>query len=387
MEPVCADWRQRLLEIVADSSDEFLEKYLENGLLGIEDIKTGLRIATIEGKVVPVLCGSAFKNIGVQILLDAIIDFLPSPKDMPPIIGRSDSHVECREASDDAPFSALVFKISTDPFVGTLCYIRVYSGVLRTGQVVFNSAKGKRERIGRLIQMHANVRMDIDEVRAGDISAVAGLKHASTGDTLCDESYIIALERMDFPEPVISVSLEPRSKSDEEKLKIALERLTQEDPTFRVDKSADSGQIVISGMGELHIEILVDRMKREFGVAVTLGSPRVEYKESINTATEQVAAYDRQLGDKNHYGQVKIRINPEQRGFGFIFRNELNEADFPDDFVRAVEKGVVEQLRSGVLGGYPTTDLSVSLIDAIQRDGESTEIAFEVAGAMAIETR
>lgn len=382
----CKKWRDILVEAAAEASEALTEKYLETGELSNEEIKQGLRARTIRCEVVPMLCGTAFKNKGVQALLDAVIEYLPSPSDMPPIKGTLDDD-KMTEASrppqDDAPFSALAFKIATDPFVGTLTYFRVYSGVLQSGDSVYNPLKHKKERIGRLLQMHANSRQEIKEVRAGDIGAAVGLKTAVTGDTLCDLENIITLERMEFPEPVISVAVEPKSKADQEKMGLALGKLAQEDPSFRVHTDEESGQTIIEGMGELHLEIIVDRMRREFNVEANVGKPRVAYRETIRGTVEQEGKYVRQTGGRGQYGHVWIRIEPKEPASGFEFENAIVGGVIPKEYIPAVQKGVQEQLQSGVLAGYPVVDVKVTLFDGSYHDVDSSEMAFKIAGSMA----
>ncbi|ROR34821.1 elongation factor G [Inmirania thermothiophila] len=377
-------WRERLVEAAAEANEELMEKYLEGGELSEDEIRAGLRARTIANEVVPVLCGSAFKNKGVQPLLDAVLYYLPSPVDIPPVRGhREDGTEATREASDEAPFSALAFKIATDPYVGTLTFIRVYSGVLTSGDTVYNSVKGKRERIGRLLQMHANHRDEIKEVRAGDIAACVGLKDVTTGDTLCSPNDVIVLERMDFPEPVISVAVEPKTKADQEKLGIALGKLAQEDPSFRVRTDEESGQTIISGMGELHLEIIVDRLKREFGVEANVGAPQVAYRETIRRAVEQEGKFVRQTGGRGQYGHVWLRLEPLERGAGYVFENAIVGGVVPREYIPAVDKGVREAMENGVLAGYPVVDVKVTLYDGSYHEVDSSEMAFKIAGSMA----
>ncbi|MGY6215048.1 elongation factor G [Methylolobus aquaticus] len=379
----CAMWRERLVEAAAEASEEFMEKYLEEGDLTSEEIKQGLRTRTIAGEIVLALCGSAFKNKGVQAMLDAVIEFMPSPIDKPPIQGILEDESEGeRPASDDASFSALAFKIATDPYVGVLTFIRVYSGVLSSGDTVYNSVKDRRERIGRLVQMHANNREEIKEVRAGDIAACIGLKDVTTGDSLCDPKAIITLERMDFPEPVISVAVEPKTKADQEKMGIALGKLAQEDPSFRVRTDEESGQTIISGMGELHLEIIVDRMKREFGVAANVGAPQVAYRETIRKSLEQEGKYIRQTGGRGQYGHVWLRLEPKEPGTGYEFVNGIVGGVVPREYVPAVDKGVQEQMQNGILAGFPVVDVKVTIFDGSYHDVDSNEMAFKIAGSM-----
>ena len=380
----CQQLREELTEVAAEASEELMDKYLESGELSVEDIKQGIRIRTLANEIVPAYCGSAFKNKGVQAMLDAVIDFMPSPVDVPPIKGvLPDGSEGERHASDDEPFAALGFKIATDPFVGNLTFFRVYSGVLKTGDTVFNPVKGKKERIGRIVQMHANSREEIKEVRAGDIAAAIGLKDITTGDTLCDINHVITLERMEFPEPVISVAVEPRTKADQEKMAIALSKLAQEDPSFRVRTDEESGQTIISGMGELHLEIIVDRMKREFGVEANVGNPQVAYREAIRKTVEQEAKFVRQSGGRGQYGHVFLRLEPRQPGEGYEFVNEIVGGTVPREFIPAVDKGVQEQMQNGVLAGYPIEDVRVTLFDGSYHDVDSSEMAFKIAGSMA----
>jgi elongation factor G len=382
----CEQLRAQMVEAAAESSEELTEKYLESSDLSVEEIKKGLRIRTIRNEIIPMLCGSAFKNKGVQALLDAVIEYMPAPVDVPPIKGILDdaSGTEAtRAASDEGPFAALAFKIATDPFVGTLTYFRVYSGVLESGDAVYNSVKGKKERIGRLLQMHANSRQEIKEVRAGDIGAAVGLKYTSTGDTLCAENSIITLERMEFPEPVISVAVEPKTKADQEKMGIALGKLAQEDPSFRVHTDEESGQTIIEGMGELHLEIIVDRMRREFNVEANVGKPRVAYRETVRKKVEQEGKYVRQTGGRGQYGHVWITLEPKESGTGFEFENAIVGGIIPREYIPAVGKGIQEQLQSGVLAGYPVVDVKVTLFDGSYHDVDSSEMAFKIAGSMA----
>ncbi len=381
----CKTWHEKMVEAAAEANEELTEKYLETGSLSVEEIKKGIRTRTIKSEIVPMLCGTAFKNKGVQALLDAVIEYMPSPSDVPPIKGTldDDNGTEAhRGPSDKEPFAALAFKIATDPFVGTLTYFRVYSGVLQSGDSVYNPIKRKRERIGRLLQMHANSRQEIKEVCAGDIGAAVGLKTAVTGDTLCDENQIITLERMEFPEPVISVAVEPKSKADQEKMGIALSKLAQEDPSFRVHTDEESGQTIIEGMGELHLEIIVDRMRREFNVEANVGKPRVAYRETIRKTVEQEGKYVRQTGGRGQYGHVWLRIEPKEAGTGFEFENAIVGGVIPKEYIPAVEKGIKEQLKSGVLAGYPVVDVKVVLFDGSYHDVDSNEMAFKIAGSM-----
>ena len=379
----CDEWRGKLVEAAAEANEELMDKYLEGGELTIEEIKRAIRARTVANEIVPTLCGSAFKNKGVQAMLDAVIEFMPSPVDIPPVKGTLEDDSEGdRSASDDQSFSALAFKIATDPFVGALTFVRVYSGVLSSGDTVYNPVKGKRERIGRLVQMHANNREEIKEVRAGDIAAAIGLKDVTTGDTLCDQKDIITLERMEFPEPVISVAVEPKTKADQEKMGIALNKLAQEDPSFRVRTDEESGQTIISGMGELHLEIIVDRMKREFGVTANVGAPQVAYRETIRKNVEQEGKYVRQTGGRGQYGHVWLRIEPRELGSGYEFVNGIVGGVVPKEYIPAVDKGVQEQIQNGILAGYPVVDVKVTLFDGSYHDVDSSEMAFKIAGSM-----
>jgi elongation factor G len=378
-------YRERLVEAAADGSDELTTKYLEEGELDSEEIVWGLRARTLQASAVPVLCGSAFKNKGVQALLDAVVEYLPAPNDVPAIVGIGPDGEEVRrECNDEEAFSSLAFKIATDPFVGTLSYIRVYSGVLKSGDSVLNVRTGNKERIGRILQMHANQRKEISEIVAGDIAAIVGAKDVMTGDTLCSLVKPIQLERMEFPEPVISQAVEPKTKADQEKMGIALQKLAQEDPSFKVHVDHESGQTVISGMGELHLEILIDRMRREFKVEANVGQPQVAYREAIRKVVEQEGKFVRQSGGRGQYGHVWLRIEPQERGKGIEFVNEIVGGVVPREYIPAVEKGVIEQLNNGVLAGYPIVDVRVALFDGSYHDVDSSEIAFKIAGSMAI---
>ncbi|HEY6109932.1 MAG TPA: elongation factor G [Gemmatimonadales bacterium] len=383
-----AQMRHEMLEAVVETDDAILRKYLDGQPLSEEEIRTVLRKATITGHVVPVICGAAFKNKGVQQLLDAVIDYLPAPVDVPPIQGHlphhDATHVE-RPASDEAPFAALAFKIATDPYVGKLTFFRVYSGVLAAGSYVYNSTKDRRERIGRLLQMHANKREEIEEVRAGDIAAAIGLKDTKTGDTLCTEGDAIILEAMRFPNPVISVAIEPKTKADQDKLSIALQKLSEEDPTFRVHTDTETAQTIISGMGELHLEIIVDRMKREFKVEANVGRPQVAYRETVRKRVEYVEGkFIRQTGGRGQYGHVVINMEPGQPGTGFVFEDKVVGGSVPREFIGPVEQGVKEALENGVLAGYPMVDVKVELVDGSSHDVDSSEMAFKIAGSMAV---
>jgi len=381
----CTEWRERMVEAAAEASDELMEKYLETGELSADEIRAGLRIRTLANEIVPTLCGSAFKNKGVQAMLDAIVSFMPSPLDVPAIKGvLEDGETEDeRHASDEEPFAALAFKIATDPFVGNLTFFRVYSGVLNSGDSVFNPVKGKKERIGRILQMHSNSRVEIKEVRAGDIAAAVGLKDVTTGDTLCEPGHIIALERMEFPDPVISVAVEPRTKADQEKMGVALQKLTKEDPSFRVHTDEETGQTIISGMGELHLDIIVDRMKREFSVEANVGAPQVAYRETIRSSVEQEGKFVRQSGGRGQYGHVWLKLEPQPTGAGYEFENAVVGGAVPREYISSVDKGVQEQMENGVVGGYPVVDVKVTLYDGSYHDVDSNEMAFKIAGSMA----
>jgi elongation factor G len=380
-----AEWREKMVEVAAESSEELMNKYLEDGDLSEEDIKKALRTRTIAGEIVPMLCGTAFKNKGVQAMLDAVIEYLPSPVDIPPVMGTDDNEQPAsRKADDSEKFSALAFKIMTDPFVGQLIFFRVYSGVVNSGDTIYNPVKSKKERVGRILQMHANQREEIKEVRAGDIAAAVGLKEATTGDTLCDPSAVITLERMVFPEPVISQAVEPKTKADQEKMGIALNRLAQEDPSFRVKTDEESGQTIISGMGELHLEIIVDRMRREFGVEATVGKPQVAYRETIRKICEEIEGkFVKQSGGRGQYGHVVLKIEPQEPGKGFEFVDAIKGGVVPREYIPAVEKGVVETLPVGVLAGYPVVDVKVTLFFGSYHDVDSNENAFRMAASMA----
>ena len=381
----CQEWHEQLLEAAAEANDLLMDKYLEEGVLTPTEISQGIRARTLAGEIVPAMCGSAFKNKGVQAMLDAVIQYMPSPIDVPAITGVLDDKNETeseRQSSDDEPFAALAFKIATDPFVGTLTFFRVYSGVMNTGDSVMNPIKGKKERIGRILQMHANSREEIKAVRAGDIAAAVGLKDVTTGDTLCAPKEIITLEKMDFPEPVISVAVEPRTTGDQEKMAVALQKLAQEDPSFRVNTDQESGQTIIAGMGELHLEIIVDRMKREFKVDANVGAPQVAYRETIRASVEHENKFVRQSGGRGQYGHVWLKIEPRQEGAGFEFENAISGGVIPKEFIPSVEKGVRESLQNGVIAGYPVIDVSVTLFDGSFHDVDSSEMAFKIAGSM-----
>ena len=380
----CKHWREQLMEQVAESSEELMNKYLEGAAISEEELKAAIRTRTIANEIIPVFCGSAFKNKGVQAVLDGVVDYLPSPDEVENIKCTLEDGTESScESSDKAPFAALAFKIATDPYVGTLTFFRVYSGELHSGDTVYNTIKGKRERIGRIVQMHANSRTEIKEVHAGDIAAAVSLKTVTTGDTLCDENHIVTLEKMDFPEPVISVAVEPKTKADQEKMGIALNRLAQEDPSFRVHSDEESGQTIISGMGELHLEIIVDRMKREFNVEATVGKPQVAYRETIRRGVEQEGKYIRQSGGRGQYGHVWLRIEPLERGKGYEFENGIVGGVVPKEYIPAVDKGVRGQMENGVLAGYPVVDVKVTLFDGSYHEVDSSEMAFKIAGSMA----
>ncbi|WP_296554904.1 elongation factor G [Pigmentiphaga sp.] len=385
LQATATEWHDKMVAEAAEADDELMDKYLNGGTLTDDEIKRGLRKRTVAGEIVPMLCGSAFKNKGVQAMLDAVIDYLPSPVDVPAIKGVDlhDGEIE-RHPADDEPFSALAFKIMTDPFVGQLIFFRVYSGIVRSGDTVFNPLKGKRERLGRIVQMHANERREIKEVYAGDIAAAVGLKEATTGDTLCEPDHPIILERMVFPEPVISQAVEPRTQVDQEKMGMALNRLAQEDPSFRVRTDEESGQTIISGMGELHLEILVDRMKREFGVEATVGKPQVAYRETVRSAVRDVEGkFIKQSGGRGQYGHVVISLEPQPAGSGYTFVDAIKGGVVPREFIPAVDKGIQDTLGSGVLAGYPVVDVKVTLTFGSYHDVDSNENAFRMAGSMA----
>lgn len=378
-------YRTEMIEAAAEANDDLMDKYLDGEELSEDEIKQGLRIRTLNNEIVLATCGSAFKNKGVQAVLDAVVEYLPSPTEVKAITGILDDKNETeaeRHSDDNEPFSALAFKIATDPFVGTLTFFRVYSGVIRTGDAVYNPIKGKKERIGRLVQMHANDRAELKEVYAGDIAAAIGLKDVTTGETLCDPSNIITLEKMDFPDPVISIAVEPKSQADQEKMSTALSKLTAEDPSFKVNTDLETGQTIISGMGELHLDIIVDRMKREFSVSCNVGNPQVSYRETIRKAVEAEGKFVRQSGGKGQYGHVMLRIEPQQEGEGFTFVNEVVGGAIPKEFIPAVEKGCEEQIQNGVLAGYPMLDIKVTLYDGSFHDVDSSEMAFKIAASM-----
>ncbi len=383
LKETCNKYREEMVEAAAEANEKLMDKYLNDGDLTSDEIHEGLRIRTLSNEIVPALCGSAFKNKGVQAMLDGVIRYLPSPIDIPAIKGINESEEEIeKKASDDEGFSALAFKIATDPFVGTLTFFRVYSGVLSAGSAVTNSTKGKKERVGRILQMHSNSREEIKEVRAGDIAAAVGLKDVTTGDTLCDPSKLVTLERMEFPEPVIAVAVEPKTKADQEKMGIALQKLAQEDPSFRVKTDEESGQTIISGMGELHLEIIVDRMKREFSVEANVGAPQVAYRECIREPVDQESKFVRQSGGRGQYGHVYLKIEPQEAGKGYEFVNEIVGGAIPREYIPAVDKGIQEQMLNGVIAGYPVEDVKVTLYDGTFHDVDSSEMAFKIAGSM-----
>ncbi len=376
-------WREKMVEAAAEGDEKLLDKFLEEGELTEDEIRAGLRARTLANEIVVTMCGSAFKNKGVQALLDAVIDYMPSPVDVPAIQGHiDDDTIGERQPDDDEPFAALAFKIATDPFVGNLTFFRVYSGVLNSGDTIFNPVKNRKERIGRILQMHSNDRKEIKEVRAGDIAAAVGLKDVTTGDTLCDLKSQITLERMEFPEPVISVAVEPRTKVDQEKMGIALSKLAKEDPSFRVHTDDESGQTIISGMGELHLDIIVDRMKREFRVEANVGKPQVAYRETIRSSVEQEGKFVRQSGGRGQYGHVVLRIEPMEAGSGYEFVNDIVGGVVPKEYIPAVDKGVQEQMENGVIAGFPLVDCKVTLFDGSYHDVDSSEMAFKIAGSM-----
>jgi elongation factor G len=384
MRDECAFWREQMVATAAESVDTLTEKYLESGDLDEEDIVTGLRAGTLANDVVPVLCGSAFKNKGVQAVLDAVVELMPAPTDVKPIKGLLEDGTEAlRPSSDDEPFAALAFKIATDPFVGTLTFFRVYSGVINSGDSIYNPTKSKKERVGRILQMHANSREEIKEVRAGDIAAAVGLKDVTTGETLCASKDVITLERMEFPDPVIAVAVEPRTKADQEKMGVALTKLAAEDPSFRVSTDSESGQTIIAGMGELHLDIIVDRMRREFDVEANVGKPQVAYRETIRKLVEKAEGkFIKQSGGRGQYGHVVFRMEPGTPGAGFEFVNEIVGGTIPKEFIPAVEKGVAEQMNNGVIAGYPMLDVKVTLYDGSYHDVDSSEVAFKISASM-----
>jgi elongation factor G len=376
-------WREKMVEAAAEANEELMNKYLESNELTVDELKKGIRIRTINNEIVPMLCGSAFKNKGVQAMLDAVIDYLPSPLDIPPVKGETESgQPATRSANDDEPFAGLAFKIMTDPYVGQLTFVRCYSGVLKSGDTVYNPVRGKKDRIGRLLQMHANERKEIKEVRAGDIAACVGLKDVTTGETLCDVNKVILLERMEFPEPVISQAVEPKTKVDQEKMGVALGRLAQEDPSFRVHTDEESGQTIISGMGELHLEIIVDRMKREFGVEASVGKPQVAYRETFKKSLESEGKFVKQSGGRGQYGHVWFKLEP-QPGKGNEFVDAIKGGRVPKEFIPAVKKGVDEAWQEGVLAGFPVVDAKVTLTDGSYHEVDSNENAFKMAAIFA----
>ena len=384
MTAICKVWRDKMIESAAEASEEILDHYLENGDLDLNQIITGLRTRTLSGEIVPVICGSAFKNKGIQAMLDAVIEFLPSPVDKPAITGiLEDGSKSTRRADDSENFSALAFKIANDPYVGNLTFFRVYSGVLHSGDTIYNPLKFQKERIGRILQMHSNSREEIKEVRAGDIAAAVGLKNVTTGDTLSDRKNIITLEKMEFPDPVISVALEPKSTEDESKMSIGLQKLAKEDPSFKVATDEESGQTIISGMGELHLDIIVDRLSREFKVGANIGRPQVAYRETIRKSVNQEAKFVRQTGGRGQYGHVYIRMEPQKPGEGYEFINDIKGGAIPKEFIPAVNKGIQEQMTNGVITGFPVVDVKVSLYDGSFHAVDSSEVAFRVAGSMA----
>ncbi len=384
LQAVAKEWRDKMIEAAAEGGEDLLNKFLEGEELTNDEIRRGLRKRSLANEIIITMCGSAFKNKGVQAMLDGVIDFLPSPVDVPAIKGILENESEGeRHASDDEPFAALAFKIATDPFVGNLTFFRVYSGVLNSGDTIYNPVKSRRERIGRILQMHANDRKEIKEVRAGDIAAAVGLKDVTTGDTLSDMKNIITLERMEFPEPVIAVAVEPKTKADQEKMGLALQKLAKEDPSFRVHTDEESGQTIISGMGELHLDIIVDRMKREFKVEANVGKPRVAYRETIRSSVQQEGKFVRQSGGRGQYGHVYLKLEPQEAGAGYEFVNGIVGGVVPKEYIGAVDKGVREQLENGVMAGYPVVDVKVTLYDGSYHDVDSSEMAFKIAGSMA----
>ena len=381
--PEAEAWREKMIEAAAEGNETLLDKFLEDGVLDEAEIRQGLRARTLAGEIVVTMCGSAFKNKGVQALLDGVIDFMPSPVDVPPITGINEDESEGeRKAEDEEPFAALAFKIATDPFVGNLTFFRVYSGVLNSGDTIYNSVKGKKERIGRILQMHSNDRKEVREVGAGDIAAAVGLKDVTTGDTLCDLKNVITLERMEFPDPVISVAVEPKTKVDQEKMGQALQKLAKEDPSFKVHTDEESGQTIISGMGELHLDIIVDRMKREFKVVANVGKPQVAYRETIRQMVEQESKFVRQSGGRGQYGHVFLRLEPQEPGSGYEFVNAIVGGVVPKEYIGAVDKGIREQMENGVIAGYPVVDCRATLYDGSYHDVDSSEVAFKIAASM-----
>jgi elongation factor G len=380
----CTEWREKMVEAAAEANEELMNKYLEGETLTEAEIMAAIRQRTIACEIIPMFCGSAFKNKGVQAMLDAVVDYLPSPTEVPAINGElPDGTPAVREASDDAPFSALAFKLMSDPFVGQLTFFRVYSGVVKSGDSVYNPVKGKKERIGRIVQMHANEREEIDEVRAGDIAAAIGLKEVTTGETLCDAAHEITLERMIFPEPVIHIAIEPKTKADQEKMGVALNRLAKEDPSFRIKGDEETGQTIISGMGELHLEIIVDRMRREFNVEANVGAPQVAYRETIRNSIEVEGKHVKQSGGKGQYGHCWIRMEPSGEGVGYSFADEIKGGSIPREFIPSVDYGITQAMKSGVIAGYPVVDVKVAVFDGSYHDVDSSQLAFELAGSMA----
>ncbi|MBI2640750.1 MAG: elongation factor G [Candidatus Sungbacteria bacterium] len=381
------EWRHKMVEKIAESDDTLTEKYLEGKEISMEELKSTLRKVTLEYKLVPVFCGSALKNKGVQLVLDGVIDYLPSPSDLPPVKGTDlkTGADEAREPKDDAPFAALAFKLQSDPYVGQLTYFRVYSGTLNAGSYVLNSATGEQERVGRILRMHANSREELKEINTGNIGAIVGLKNTHTGDTLCDPDKPIILEKIVFPEPVVGLKIEPKTKADQEKMGIALRRLSEEDPTFKIKGDPETGETIISGMGELHLEIIVDRMKREFSVVANVGRPQVAYKETIKKVAEAEGKYIRQSGGRGQYGHVWLRVEPRERGKGFEFINEIKGGIIPQEFIPAAEKGIKEAMEKGVMAGYPMVDMEVALYDGSYHEVDSSEAAFKIAGSIALQ--
>jgi elongation factor G len=385
MKEKAKEFRRRLLEAVAETDEALMEKYLAGGELSVDEIKKALRRATVKGEIVPILCGSALKNKGIQFMLDAVVDYLPSPVDVPPIkvmkVGEEEA-TESRPPEDDAPFAALAFKIAADPFVGKLCFFRVYSGTLKAGSYVLNAKTGERERVGRIVRMHANSREDVEEIMAGDIAAAVGLKNTFTGDTLCDEDHPVVLERIIFPEPVISLAVEPKTKADQEKMGVALQKLAEEDPTFRVRTDEETMQVIISGMGELHLDIIVERMKREFKVEATVGKPQVAYREAITKNAEAEGKYIKQSGGRGQYGHCVLRVEPAEKGAGFVFVDDIKGGIIPREFIGPIQKGAKEAMDRGVIAGFPMVDVKVTLFDGSYHDVDSNEMAFKIAGSM-----
>lgn len=381
----CEQYRELMIEAAAEANEELMDKYLEDGELSEEEIKQGIRVQTLANQIVPAFCGSAFKNKGVQAMLDGVVEYMPSPTDVPAITGILDDANDSagiREADDEQPFASLAFKIATDPFVGTLTFFRVYSGVLKSGDAVYNPVKGKKERIGRIVQMHSNSREEITEVRAGDIAAAIGLKDTTTGDTLCNPDHVITLERMEFPEPVISVAIEPKTQADQEKMSIALGKLAKEDPSFQVSTDEESAQTIIAGMGELHLDIIIDRLKREFTVDANVGAPQVAYRETIRKTVEAEGKFVRQSGGRGQYGHVWLKIEPQASGTGYAFENGIVGGSVPKEYISSVDKGIQEQMKNGVIAGYPVEDVKVTLFDGSYHDVDSNEMAFKVAGSL-----